>query len=312
MKDKRPYNQQPNIITRSTDEMSVIEKRIVYLVINRMDVGFNINPDLFKNMEFTLSLSELKDTNYSRVKKAVQKLRSRGITLIDDDETQEFEQITPFPYVKIKAGKVTIRMMADVVPYFLELKRGFTKYELAAALSLSSVYSQKLYELLSRWQDKGEWSVSVQELQLLLNAQKYKYGDFKIHCIDTAVKELNEKTNLVVTWNPQKSGRSVIAVNFKIRTRIKQEQEEAKEAVQEELQQIRTLTPGDVVHYTQRLLSDYTFTQQQKEQIMSSTTLFNQFIELESKIANGVIKNVKNPTAYMAKSLFVQQTKNTF
>lgn len=307
MKDKRPYNQQPNIITRSTDEMSVIEKRIVYLVINRMDAGFNLNHDLFKNMEFTLNLSELKDTNYARVKKAVQKLRSRGITLIDDDETQEFEQITPFPHVKIKAGKVTIRMMADVVPYFLELKKGFTKYELAAALSLSSVYSQKLYELLSRWQDKGEWSVTVTELQLLLNAQKYKYGDFKIHCIDTAVKELNEKTNLAVSWEPEKSGRNVIAINFKVRTKIRQEQEEAKEAVNEEMKQMHTLTPGEIMHYTQRLLSDYTFSQKQKEQIMSNINLFNQFVELESKIANGVIKNVKNPTAYMAKSLFIQK-----
>jgi len=48
----------------------------------------------------------------------------------------------------------------------------------------------------------------------------------------------------------------------------------------------------------QHLLSAYTFTEQQKEKIMASTSLFNKFIELESRIANGNIKNVLNPTAY--------------
>lgn len=310
MKDKRQYNQQPNIITRSTDEMSVIEKRIVYLAINQMETEFNIKPDLVKGLEFTFHLSELRDTNYDRVKKAVQKLRTRGITLIDDDNKEEFEQITPFPHVKIKEGKVTIKMMADVVPYFIELKKGFTRYELAAALTLSSVYSQKLYELLSRWLNKKEWHVPIQELQLLLNAQKYKYGDFRIHCLDVAIKELNEKTNLTVSWEAEKDSRSVTAILFKINSKAKQEKEEAKKAVQQELQQVSTLTPAEIAHYTNRLLSAYTFTEQQKEKIMASTQLFNKFIELESRIANGEIKNVLNPTAYLAKSLFLPDQKN--
>lgn len=309
MKEKRQYNQQPNIITRSTDEMSVIEKRIVYLAINQMETGFNIKPDLFKGLEFTFHLSELKETNYDRVKKAVQKLRTRGITLIDDDDKEEFEQITPFPYVKIKGGKVTIKMMADVVPYFLELKRGFTKYELAAALTLTSVYSQKMYELLSRWLDKKEWQVPIQELQLLLSAQKYKYGDFRIHCLDVAIKELNEKTNLVVSWEAEKTDRFVTAILFKINNKTRKIAEEAKEAVHQEMQQISMLTPTEIAHYMQRLLSAYTFTEQQKEKIMASTALFNKFIELESRIANGDIKNVLNPTAYLAKSLFVPDKK---
>lgn len=59
----------------------------------------------------------------------------------------------------------------------------------------------------------------------------------------------------------------------------------------------------------QHLLSAYMFTEQQKEKIMASTSLFNKFIELESRIANGNIKNVLNPTAYMAKSLFVSDKK---
>ncbi|RYX83065.1 RepB family plasmid replication initiator protein [bacterium] len=302
MEPKRQYNKQPNIITKSTDEMSVIEKRVMYLAINRMDVGFNIEPNSFKNLEFKISFSELRETNYDRVKKAFEKLQTRSITLINDNE--EFERIIPFPYVKVKNSLVTLKMFADVVPYFLELKNGFTKYDLAAALMLISVYSQKLYELLSRWADKKEWLVPVLELQKLMGAQNYRYADFRKRCLIIPIKELNEKTNLSVSWEAEKEGRNVVTIKFKINTKDKQKKEEAKEAVHQELQQISTLSPAEIAHYTSRLLSAYTFTEQQKEKIMNSTALFNKFIELESRIANGEIKNVLNPTAYLAKSLF--------
>lgn len=309
MKPKRQYNQQPNIITKSTDDMTLIEKRIMYLVINKLDTGFNLPKDSFKNLDFTFSFNELKETNYDRIKNAISKLQFRTLTLIDDDKKGEFERIIPFPIVKITGTTIKLTMLSNVVPYFLELKNGFTRYELAAALSLTSVYSQKLYELLSRWLDKKEWHVPVPELQTLMNAQNYRYADFRRRCLDAPIIELNKKTNLSVTWETEKESRTVTAILFKINSKAKQEKEEAKKAVHQEMKQISTLTPGEIAQYTARLLSAYTFTEQQKEKILNSTALFNKFIELESRIANGEIKNVLNPTAYLAKSLFASNQK---
>ena len=307
MKPKRQYNQQPNIITKSTDDMTVIEKRVLYLVINQLETGFNVQPDLFRNYDFTVPFSDLKETNYSRLKKSIEKLQTRAITLIDDDEKEEFERIIPFPYVKIKSGVVKLTMLANVVPYFLELKKGFTKYELAAALALTSVYSQKLYELLSRWKDKKEWFVSLEELQKLLHAENYKYAQFKQWCLDTATKELNEKTDLVVNWEAEKTGRSVSDIRFFIKNKASAEKEEANKAVSQELNYISNLSPGQTSLYTKKLLSDYQFSKKQQDAIMSNGSLFARFVELESKIANGVIKDVKSPTNYMAKILFVKK-----
>lgn len=307
---KRRYNQQPNIITKSKDEMTLIEKRIMYLVINQMDTGFDLQKDGFKNLDFTLSFRELKESNFVRIKNAVSKLQFRALTLIDNEDKGEFERIIPFPSVKIKGTTIKLTMLANVLPHFLELKNGFTRYELAAALTLTSVYSQKMYELLSRWKDKKEWYVSLNELQKLLNAENYRYPDFKRFCLDSAVLELNQKTDLSVTFTTEKENRSVSTILFKISSKAKKEKVEAEEAVNQELQQISVMTPAEIAHYTNRLLSAYTFTEQQKEKIMSSTPLFNKFIELESRIANGEIKNVLNPTAYMAKSLFLPTQKN--
>ena len=49
---KRKYNTQPNIITNSVSDMSVIEKRIVYLAINQINTGINFPVESFKNLDF--------------------------------------------------------------------------------------------------------------------------------------------------------------------------------------------------------------------------------------------------------------------
>lgn len=308
MKPKRQYNQQPNIITRSSDNMSLIEKRLMYIVINRLDTGFDIQPDLFKNMEFKIPFSKLGDTNYDRISKAVKKLQFRALTLIDDDKKEEYESIIPFPHVKIKGSVVTLTMMSNVMPYFLELKRGFTKYELSAALTLTSIYSQKLYELLSRWKDKKKWSVPLSELQKLLNASNYKYKDFRVRCLDKGINELNEKTDLFVSYETEKEGKSVTDIHFEISSKQSEEHNQAKETVSEEMDAISALTPGQIAVYMNKLLNDYTFTAKQRDSIMSNTKLMEQFADLESKIANGVIKNVLNRTAYIASVLFKEKT----
>jgi plasmid replication initiation protein len=303
MKLKRQYNRQPNIITKSSSEMTLIEKRIMYLVINRLDVGFDVQPDLFKNMEFKISFEQVQETNYKRVVEAVKKLQTRVLTLVDDDKAEEYEAIIPFPKVKAKGGVITLTMLADVVPYFLELRKGFTKYELAAALALTSIYAQKLYELLSRWKDKKEWDVPLIQLQKLLKAENYNYKDFRVRCLDKGIQEINNKTDLFVAYEAGKTGKSVTDILFTISSR-KGEKEEAEQVVQEELKIISDMSPAQVHLYTQKLLNDYSFTQKQQEAIMSSTDLFNRFIELESKIANGLIEVKKTPTALMAHVLF--------
>ncbi len=297
---KRKYNQQPNIITRSTDQMTLIEKRLMYLVINQMEMGFNVQEDLFRNIEFKIPSKELGEPNYTRIREALTKLQGRRITLIDDFKKQKFHSIVPFPYVSIEKGWITLKMLGDVAPYFLELKNGFTKYELKAALSLNSVYSQKLYELLSRWKDKKEWEVEIEELKLLLDATDYRYTDFRRVCIEPALLEITEKTDLNVSYLAIKVGRKVGAIKFTILT----EKEKAKKDYEEEIADVKGMAPAEIAHYTRNLIRNYSFSNDQIDKIMADQRLFSKFIDIESKIAHGVIKNVKNPTAYMAKSLF--------
>lgn len=308
MKPKRKYNMQPNLITNSTDEMTVIERRIMYLAINQMETGLNISPNLFTNLEFIIPLASLEETNYSRLKSSVKKLKTRWIGIIDNDENQEYKYIIPFPSAEIKNGVLTLKMFSDVVPLFLELKKGYSKYELQAALSLSSVYSQKLYEHLNRWKDKRKWFIGLTELQILLNAQNYLYADFKRRCLDAAIKEINNQTDLIVTYAVEKSGRAVSAIIFSIRLRVAHELEESKHMVAEDLAELREMRPIMASMYGKEFMSKYTFSKNQKESILHTPSLFQEFIELDRKIEHGVLKVKENRTAYVASILFDKNT----
>ncbi len=300
---KRKYNTQPNIITNSVSDMSVIEKRIVYLAINQINTGINFPVESFKNLDFEIPLTSLNDTNYDRVSKAVLKLQLRRMLIENNRKTGQLESIIPFPIVKIANGVMRLTMLANVVPFFLELKKGFTKYELQAALSLNSVYSQKLYEHFSRWKDKKQWIVSLDELKKLLNAENYEYSQFRQKCLNIAIQEISEKTDLTPSYEVQKTGKSVSTIHFQIKIKAKEELQEAKEFYESDISELNSMKPNEVAVFVRQMLHNYSFSKKQCDSIMSNPSFFNTFVELDRKFASGLLSPL-NPTAYIASFLF--------
>lgn len=232
MKEPTKYNRQPNKITLSRQQFSVIEKRIVYLIINRLDAGFNVDQDLFQNREFNIPVKELGETNYKRIRDECKRLRYKEMGIPQDGGKYIFWDINPFPEAKLtKDGILYIKMLDTAVPYFIELKRGFTKYQLKAALSLTSVYSQRLYELLSRYKDTGVWNnVEIEYLKHLLSIEgKYpKISMFRERVLNPAQSELQNKTDISFTYELHKTGRKFTHLTFKIHHRKPKQAKESK------------------------------------------------------------------------------------
>jgi len=84
---KRQYNVQPNIITKSREEFSALEKRLVYLVINPMNVSMH-SPELFQHTTYTVDLKDIGDNNYERLRDGLIKLQSKSI-IIEDNKKQK-------------------------------------------------------------------------------------------------------------------------------------------------------------------------------------------------------------------------------
>ena len=211
-------NTQPNKITLSRQEFNLLEKRIVYCVINQLDPGAN-DKDLFQNTLVTVPISALGESNYQQIRHATDKLQKRCIHLINNKT--EYLSIVPFPrvYYRGRAGVIDITIFSDIMPHFMELRKGYTRYQLQAAISLTTTVSQKMYELLSRFKDTGIWQkVEIEQLKKMLNIQgKYKmFSNFKRYVLEGTRSELSKKTDISFTYTLHKTSRQYTHISFKI------------------------------------------------------------------------------------------------
>lgn len=308
-KDK---NYHSNSIINSRQEYSVLERKMIYLAINQLDISpKNVQRDLFNDICFKIPVSAFgEDYSFKSLKVAINKITNRSITGGDNKKQHAFS-INPFPFAELKNGVVELVMYSKAVPLFMDLKTlGYTSYELNIALSLKSVYSQRLYELLGRYKDTGTWPIEIEKLKFLLGIDKDKSfngplgnGKIKATVIEPARIELAEKTDIEFTYEFIKEGRKFVAIDFKIFTKklIKHiETAASKEEAIEVLEELANATPGQQMAFLHDALTGYKFTYEQQKRIFDAPKYQVKFIEIHTQIQLGAIKVETTPTRLMA------------
>jgi plasmid replication initiation protein len=79
-----------------------------------------------------------------------------------------------------------------------------------------------MYELLAQYKTIGIRDISLVDLRGFLGADDPSYDrldNFKRKVLDLGVKQINELTDLDVSYVPERSGRSIIGYKFKIQTK---------------------------------------------------------------------------------------------
>jgi plasmid replication initiation protein len=223
---------QGNAITDARYEMTLIEKQMVYMLLSLIKkdqreqelLNYSIK---IKDIE---KISNKTITNYQIIKDATKKLIGRVYEINQKDEKRrnvytQTALLTSAKYVE-GTGTVEMTISPDIKPYLMDLAKGFTVYSLNYALSLKSAYSQRLFELLSRFKDLGSWRVKLDDLRYMLKIEfKYRgYGMFKEKVIEVAQKELLEKTDISFTIEEIKVGKKVMELIFVINQQREEQQ----------------------------------------------------------------------------------------
>ena len=310
---KHPTNYQPNLFTESRQEFTELEKKIVVLVVNQighMSLKGDLKPGA--NVKFNIPYSELTKQRYDQISAAADTLQMKRL-IYRDGKTEKFHFIVPFPSIKsvVVEGRkmVELTMFADVVPHFAELGQRYTKYDIDIMLSLGSVYAQRMFEIVSMFHNRGQsqFSYAVDELKMLLNCpESYSYNDFKKNALHVAQRELRDKANLILDWQPTKKvGKRIIELEFFIKTT----QQLAVEGVNQDQQMVNKMSINEAVITAWQLMKNYKLKPWQKELITSDHTLLEIFYRVDSELAHGLRTNIKNSTAYLVKSLGIDQMK---
>ena len=120
--------------------------------------------------------------------------------------------------VDYESQALKISFHPDLRVGFLNLQDNFTLLSYIDFVSLSTAYSQKLYRLLSSWQNTGKKTINLEDLHFTLETPlslQNDFCDFRRRVMDKAIPEINEKTQLNVSWEPvNRNGRKVVAIEF--------------------------------------------------------------------------------------------------
>ncbi|MGL5980246.1 MAG: replication initiation protein, partial [Phocaeicola sp.] len=126
---------------------------------------------------------------------ALKRLKNREIEIDNEDVWVTTSWILQAKHEK-KRDVYSVLVSGDIMPFFVELAKEFTTYDLTVAISLKSTYSQRFYEFCSQYKNRTNktFFFTVEKLrEMLMLEEKYaNIAHFKKYVLDVAQKEIKE------------------------------------------------------------------------------------------------------------------------
>lgn len=217
-----------NRLNMAIQSLSLPELRIIQLaIIDARETGKGLNTDTplrIDALRYAEAFETSRQNAYARMKETEETLFNRRFTFTDYDGRQVKSRWVQEVRYLDNVGAIEICFTRAVVEGITRLdgaERFFTQYLLSQTSKLNSVYSVRLYELLIQWKKAlATPFIDVETFRGQMGVLEGEYktmSNFKARVLDLAVKEINEKTDLDVTYFQQKAGRLVVAFKFSVR-----------------------------------------------------------------------------------------------
>ena len=134
-------------------------------------------------------------------------------------------------------GCLQVAFGMDVIPQFTRLSEHFTKYDLEKVSKLSSKYAIRLYEIAIKWRYQNCVSdeIPLDQLRAMLGVENDKYQhmhQFKSRVLDKAVEQVNEFTDIELSYEQKKRGRFVNRFVFSFKFKQSKKQKATKDPAQ--------------------------------------------------------------------------------
>ncbi|HGH1177055.1 TPA: replication initiation protein [Escherichia coli] len=215
-----------NALVEASYKLTLQEQRFLLLCIGRLKSGSDAeSTELQKTMTVTAeeyfdSFPDMGRKNAEvQLQEAIDRLWDRSIILKDDEKREEFRWIQYRAQYAKGEGKAQITFSDAVMPYLTQLKGQFTRVVIKNISNLSRSYSIRIYELLQQFRSTGERIIALDDFRSMLDIE-HKYQTYKSlnqQLLRPCVDELNQKSDLAVTLETLKKGRTVVALHFRFK-----------------------------------------------------------------------------------------------
>ncbi len=210
------------VLAKAAHGLSLKQKRLIMYAVAKLDSVAKQPAQIIVTVtaqEYAKEMGLAPGNAYRDLQDATDKLFGRYISIAyDTPNGREIEKIHWVSSAKyqIGQGSVEIRFTSELSPYITQLTGGnYISYQMQKVIDLRSIYSWRLLELFMQWRDTKRLFITLDDFRHALEIpNKYLYADIRIHCIEKSVKELKEKVNLDIQWEPVKEGRAVKSLRF--------------------------------------------------------------------------------------------------
>jgi plasmid replication initiation protein len=230
-----------NALINASYNLELIEQRVIMLaVVTARESGQGITADSKLEIHasdyaklFNVSI----DASYKALKEAVNNLFNRQFSY-----TAEYKRTGKTGIVRSRwvsrifyvddLALLEITFAPDVVPLVTRLEEHFTSYQAKQVAHLTSKYATRLYELLIAWREIGKVpQIEINEFRNRLGLSDTEYTamhNFKKRVLEPSIQQINEHTDITVTYEQHKKGRVISGFSFKFKQKQQAKKIESK------------------------------------------------------------------------------------
>jgi len=218
-----------NALINASYNLELVEQRLILLAIieaRENGKGINANDPLTVHAStYIQTFNVEKHSAYTSLKEACKSLFARQFSYEEVNKNGNLTQYTSRWVSKIGYTKneatVEIIFAPDIVPLITRLEEHFTSYELEQVAQLQSKYATRLYEILIAWRSTGKTPViTINDFRKQIGVIESEYkiiSNFKLRVLEPSIKQINEQTDITVTYEQHKKGRTITGFSFKFK-----------------------------------------------------------------------------------------------
>lgn len=231
--DKKVYKTN-EFIQKARFDLTLTQQKLILYAISKINKSSENFEKIKINLKEFQDICNVTHKDYTGLKQDLTDINKKCWWITIAREGKEIDCLVQwFSLIEIEkdSGIIRLEFHQNLKPYLLELSdRFYTSYELQNVLSFKSAYSIRLYELFKSLSNNESWFFTVDSLKEYLNCQeKYAvFKDFRKWVLDPSLKEINNYSDLVITYTTEKNGRKISRVIFSIakKSDIKQQLEQ--------------------------------------------------------------------------------------
>lgn len=231
---KKDYVYLSNVLINASYRLTVLEYHILFYIlaaIQKTDIEFPLLRIHKKSLLEKLRIT--KSFGYTSILIAVENMMKKPLALLEDNRVKKRPWIEGVNQLVRKIGWFEVRFTCDLSKYLLNLDRGnATKIYLKQIWSLKNRHSIRIYMWLMQFQGYGldhkclQRKTAFERFRIMLGLRSYAvdrnpiksmyaiYSNFRKVVLDSAIKEINDKSDIYVFYETKTTGRTVSHLIF--------------------------------------------------------------------------------------------------